>query len=161
MASLVRPWVIYLSLLLGLLLASLPLPVWMRSWWPDWPLLVFIYWCLALPEGLGVVAGWLLGLLVDVYRGDLLGRNALCFALVAGLVQVTYRRMRHYPLPQQSFMVALFLLLYLVVDFLILSLRGTPPRHWSFWYPVLTGMLVWPWLFLGLRMLRRRYLRSR
>ena len=156
-----RPWIVYLSLLFGLFLAAVPVPPWMLSWWPDWPLLVFIYWGLALPEQLGVAAGWMLGLLVDVYRGDLLGRYALCFALVGGLVQGTYRYMRHYPLPQQSLMVALFVLFYLVVDFLILNLRGTPPRHWSFWLPALTSLLVWPWLFLALRMLRRRYLRAR
>ena len=47
--------VIVATFLVALLLTVVPLPDWLRPARPDWVGLVLIYWCLALPERVGVI----------------------------------------------------------------------------------------------------------
>ena len=72
--------VIALSFIIALGLAKLPMPDWAELWRPSWVALVLIYWCIAVPERTGVIAGWVVGLLVDVMSGTLLGQHGLAFA---------------------------------------------------------------------------------
>ena len=65
-------WVIVLTLVVGLMLAIVPLPEWAQGLRPEWPLLVLVYWCLALPQRVGVGVSWLVGLCMDVLSGALL-----------------------------------------------------------------------------------------
>ena len=48
-------WVIILSFLLALMLTAIPLPIWAQAWRPAWVAMVLIYWCVALPERIGVL----------------------------------------------------------------------------------------------------------
>ena len=57
--------VILLTFIAALLLTVIPLPDWARYLRPDWVGLVLIYWCMALPDRVGVTTGWLMGLMVD------------------------------------------------------------------------------------------------
>jgi rod shape-determining protein MreD len=50
-------------------------------------------------------------------------------------------------------MVALNQLLVLWVKGVI----GQPPGSWLYWLPSITSMLLWPWVFLILRDLRRHF----
>ena len=61
--------VILVTFIAALLLTIIPLPDWARYLRPDWVGLVLIYWCLALPERVGVSTGWFMGLLVDLLTG--------------------------------------------------------------------------------------------
>ena len=51
-------------------------------WRPAWVALVLVYWCMAAPDQVGVVAGWTTGLLLDVMTGTLLGQHALGLSVV-------------------------------------------------------------------------------
>ena len=64
---------VLLSFLVAMMLTSLPLPESAIIYRPDWLILVLIYWCMALPERIGIFTGWLLGLTLDVMYGSLLG----------------------------------------------------------------------------------------
>ena len=57
---------IVLSFVAAFLLVLLPLPGWATMYRPDWVVLVLIYWCLVEPERVGPVAGWVVGLAVDI-----------------------------------------------------------------------------------------------
>jgi rod shape-determining protein MreD len=46
------------------------MPDWAASARPEWVVLVLIYWILALPERVGVAAGWLVGLSLGDSGGD-------------------------------------------------------------------------------------------
>jgi len=150
-------WVIFMSFGVALLLASMPLPPGIDRLRPDWPSLVLIYWCMALPHRVGVGAGWLLGLLLDAAKGTLLGQHALALTVVAFLTLRTHRQLRLFPLWQQALSVMGFLLVGRLLIFWINGIIGYPPR--DIWYlaPVLSGMLLWPWVFIVLRDLRRRF----
>lgn len=145
------------SFVLALLLHMIVLPETLQSLRPNWMVLVLIYWCLALPERVGVIAGWLAGLMLDVASGALLGQNALTLAIVAYLVLRLHQRIRLFPVWQQSMSILLLVLLHMMLVLWIKGSIGQSTETWAYWLPALTSMLFWPLVFPGLRWLRRTY----
>lgn len=150
-------WVILLSFVLAFLLTSVPLPLWADRFRPDWLALVLIYWCIALPQRVGVGCGWLAGLVLDAAKGTLLGQHALALTVVAFLTLKTRRRIRMSPLWQQSFAVLVFLIIDQSLVVWINGIVGYPPGNVWYLAPALGGMLLWPWVFIVLRDLRWRF----
>ena len=138
---------IYLSLLVALLLTVMPMPQQVKLFRPDWALLVVMYWTLALPGRVNILTAFVLGFLTDVLVGTVLGVNALAFSVVTFIVAVNHLKIRNFSVIQQALLLGLFLALYhLLLFWLSHFLTGVyflPAYLW----PVLTGMLVWPWLF--------------
>lgn len=149
--------IIILSFVLAFMLVAMPLPDWAQAWRPIWPAMVLVYWCMALPDRIGIGVAWVIGLLLDVQQGTLLGQNALGFALLAFLTLALYQRLRVCSLAKQAFVVATFLLFFLLISLWVRAMAGYPPHLWTYWMPAVTSMLLWPWLFIVLRDLRRKY----
>jgi len=155
----------WLGFLIGFLLAGIPLPKELSPFRPDWVAMVLIYWCMALPNRIGIGVGWGVGLLLDIGRGALLGQHALALAVVAYLTLQTYRRIRVAPLWQQAFSVLVFqafsVLVFLLVEqiliFWISGVVGYPPHDWWYLAPAVGGMVLWPLLFVILRDARRYF----
>jgi rod shape-determining protein MreD len=143
------------SLLAAGLLLSAPLPGWASAWQPPWLTLVLAYWCLAQPDRVGVTAGFTLGVLQDALTGAPLGQHALALALVAAAVLAEHQRLRVLPLWQQALLLAPLLAVHQLVLALVSGSGGRPVSA-AMLLPALSGALVWPWLFLTLRDLRRR-----
>lgn len=148
--------VILLSLLTGLVLTVLPLPLWAQPLRPEWTALILIYWCMALPQRVGVGVAWTVGLLQDVLQGFLLGAHALAFGVVAFLTLKLHQRIRVFPLWQQPMSIVLLLLVIRLILLWTRGVSGRPPADWQYWLPALTGAAIWPLIFLGLREIRRR-----
>ena len=149
--------IIAMSFIIAIMLTALPLPDWAVNWRPDWVAIVLIYWCMAVPDRIGIFIAWFLGLLLDVQQGNILGQNALSMTLIAFLTINSYQRMRAYPLLQQAVLVCFYLLLYKLVMLLILVYLGLNKSDWTYWMPAITSMLLWPWLFIILRDVRRKH----
>ena len=111
---------------------------------------------LPLPERIGIFTGWFLGLTLDVMYGSLLGQNAMAFSIVAYLVNIMYLRVRMFPLWQQSVMVFLLVIVHLAINAWIRGISGQFSITWTYWMPALTSALVWPFLFVILRDIRRQ-----
>lgn len=147
---------ILVSFLVAMILTSLPLPEGAIIYRPDWMALALIYWCMALPERIGIFTGWLLGLVLDVMYGSLLGQNAMALSIIAYLVNILHLRVRMFPLWQQSVMVLLLIMLHLAISAWIRGIAGQFSVTWTYWMPALTSALVWPFIFIVLRDLRRQ-----
>ncbi len=149
--------VIFTTLLISLVLSIMPVPDGLQVYRPQWTALVLIYWCMALPERVGVGSGFSCGLLLDILTGTLLGQHAFGLSAVAFLATKTHQRIRVFPLWQQS----IFVVLLLLADrLLFLWINGTIELRsnlYHAWLPPLLGGLLWPWLFIVLRDLRRRF----
>lgn len=150
-------WVITLSFLVALILNLLPLPDWARPFRPDWVTLTLIYWCMALPHRVGVGISWGIGLVVDVMTNSLLGQHALAFTLVAYLTLRFHQQIRVFPLWQQALSVLVLLGIQEVTELWINGLLGRTLPSWAVWAPALTGMILWPWIYVVLRDVRRRF----
>ncbi|MES9903115.1 MAG: rod shape-determining protein MreD [Sedimenticola sp.] len=149
--------VIILTLLMALILTILPLPDWAQMLRPQWYTLVLIYWVLALPLRVGVGIGWLVGIQVDVMTGTLLGQHALSLALIAYITHESHLRMRLFPLWRQSFTVLLLLLIEKVISLWVMGVVSLPTPNIDYWIQPLLGMLLWPWIYIVLRDLRRKF----
>lgn len=150
-------WVIVASFVAALMLTIMPLPEWARPIRPQWVTMVLIYWCMALPDRIGIGWGWVMGLLLDVAYGTVLGQHALALTLIAYVVTLLYQRLRLYPTSQQAIIVALLICLQLLISLWVKGATGTSPDHWSYWLTALASALLWPWIFMLLRDLRRRF----
>jgi rod shape-determining protein MreD len=150
-------WIIFISLLIAFLLTALPLPDWANHWRPAWVAMVLIYWCMALPNRVGIGIAWCLGLLLDVQQGSLLGQNAMGLALIAYFIIQIHKRFRLFPLVQQSSLICFIIIFYLLIASWINGIMGIPPKSWVYWMPAFSSMVLWPWLFVILRDARRKY----
>ncbi len=150
-------WVIVASFIIALLLTTIPLPGWLNDWRPAWVAMMLIYWCIVLPERVGIGIAWLLGLMLDVHTGALLGQNALGLSVIAYLTLRLHKQIRIFPPLQQSMLICFYLLLFQFLTLWIRGIIGVPPQHWTFWAPVVSSMLLWPIFFIIMRATRRKY----
>jgi len=147
--------IIAASLLVALVLSILPWPVWTEQFRPDWVALVLIYWCMALPTRVGVGTAWSVGLMLDVLYGSMLGENALAKSLIAFLAVRFHLQLRMFPRWQQAVVVLLLVASNNLLVLWIKHLAGQAPSTWGYLTPSIVSMLLWPWLFVILRDIRR------
>jgi rod shape-determining protein MreD len=131
-----------------------PFPQLIRIFNPDWVLLVLIYWTLALPYRRGVLTAWGIGLLTDVLTGRLLGEYALIYALITYCCIALHKRLRQFPLLQQSLFIFACLLTGKIIVFIIETLKGMTYFSSEFWYSTIIGTLLWPFLHSALHFIR-------
>ena len=154
--------VIYGSLLIGMVLSVVQIPASVPAELgftrPDWVALVILYWVIALPHRVSLVTVWLVGLIMDVLLGDLIGQHAFCYVIITYITANLYQRLRMFSVWQQAAVIFAILGINHIVGFWVESIAGL--SEWSLWYllPALTGALLWPWMFLLLRSLRRRFI---
>jgi rod shape-determining protein MreD len=150
-------WVIIFSFILGFMLAIMPLPAWAANWRPDWLALILIYWTIAAPQRVGVGIGWFIGILHDVLSDTLLGQHAIIYSLIAFFGAKLHKRVRIFPLWQQTMLVFLLISISQLLQIWIRSIIGHNPQIIDFIYPIITSTLLWPWLFILLRDMQRKH----
>lgn len=150
---------ILFSLLVAYVLAIMPLPEWANVGRPAWVALVLIYWVISQPHRVGVVAGWLAGLMLDLLAGNVLGQNALALAVIAYTAYVLHMRIRVFPIWQQCLAILVLVGIYMLVNLMIM--RAIYVTHWTmlYWLPALVSALMWPWVMIVLDFLQGRYRR--
>lgn len=152
-------WVIWTSLLVALLLSITPIPHSLMSIRPLWVALFFIYWSLALPHRVSLLAAWLFGILLDVMVNSLLGQNALVLVIITYISLLFSHKIRPQPILTQMMIIGVILIFAQLLQLWIYTLTGIYPSKLSIWdyvTPVITSTLIWPWLAAALRALRIR-----
>ena len=148
---------VYLTLVVALILEILPLPEWIAAYRPEWLALTLLYWTLAIPKSINIGHAWVFGILMDLLSGSLLGQHALGLVVISLLSVHLHQQIRNFPLWEQSLVVSFIVAVYLGLMLWIDGIRGLSPDNWLYWAPVISNLLLWPWLFLALRGVRRRY----
>ena len=153
-----RILVIYLSLLVALVLMILPLPDWAQIYRPNWMALVMIYWSMALPKRVGLWFAFFSGIILDTSLGTLLGQHTLALVVIVSLNLNFYQRIRVLALAQQAIYVFVLLLVNQVIVAWVEGILGRATPLLAFFSGPFIGMLIWPWVFVVLRDIRRKAL---
>ena len=155
-----RYLVIYASLVVALILMILPLPDWAQIYRPNWMALMLIYWSMALPNRVGLWFAFFSGIVLDASLGTLLGQHALALVVVVFFNLNFYQRIRVLALAQQAVYVFALLLINQVVVAWVEGILGRPTPLFAYFASPLVGMVIWPWVFIILRDVRRKALLS-
>jgi rod shape-determining protein MreD len=153
-----RYLVIYLSLVVALILMILPLPDWVQMYRPNWMALMLIYWSMALPHRVGLWVAFFSGIVLDTSLGTLLGQHTLALVIIIYFNLNFYQRIRVLALPQQAIYVFALLLINQVVIAWVEGIMGRSTPLLAYFGAPLIGMLIWPWVFVILRDIRRKAL---
>ncbi len=156
MSSQLRYLVVPLSLVLGFILLIVPLPDWAQIYRPNWLALFLIYWSMALPNRVSLWTAFLTGLIMDTAQGALFGQHALALVIVIFINVNLYQRIRVLSLAQQAFYVFGLLVIYQIIIAWIEGVLGRPTPVMAFFGAPFVGMLMWPWIFVILRDIRRK-----
>ena len=153
-----RPVPVIGSIVLALMLTLMPLPDWAIPFHPDWVAMTMIFWAMNLPNRYGIGIAWLVGLVVDVAQGTLLAQNALAISLVVYITAKFHLQLRVFPVSQLALTVLALLAVYRFILFWINGVAGVNAPAASYWGPVLTSALIWPFyaMMLGSLPYRRR-----
>ncbi|AMA64999.1 Rod shape-determining protein MreD [Candidatus Arsenophonus lipoptenae] len=151
-------WIIWLSFFIMIILEQMPWPEQFIYYRPTWLLLILIYWVIALPHRISVGTGFFLGILMDLIQGSTLSGHILAYSIICYVISYKYQILRNMELWQQSFLISgLSLLMNLIIyctEFLYSIILFYPEIFWN----CLINGILWPWIFLLLRKIRRHFL---
>jgi len=149
--------VIFVTICIAMLLTILPMPEWARPYRPQWVTLVMLYWAIALPHRVGVGSGFVAGIVLDVLTGTLLGQNSLGLSVVLFIAIQLHQRIRVFPFWQQSLGILVLLIVEHLLSLWVIGATGGQAPGLSYWAVPLIGALLWPWMFVTLRKVRRHF----
>lgn len=143
----VRPWFIFATLLIALLLNMLPTAS--LPFMPDWVAFVICFWSVREPRRVAMGWGFLLGIAMDVADASLMGQHALAYVLLAFAASTLSRRILWFPLAQQALQVLPLLFMAQLVQLLVRLAGGADFPGWSYFVGPLLATLFWlPGTFL-------------
>jgi rod shape-determining protein MreD len=138
-------WVyIIITMMLAVLLTVIPVPESVKYYWPDWITLVVFYWVLVLPAHLGVMFGWINGLIEDIVNFSLLGQHALGKALTGTVAAMGFNKFRLFNFLQKMFLIVILQSISIAISAWTNHLAFSAPVVLQMWLPALTTALMWP-----------------
>lgn len=148
---------ILLTLLVGLVLSVMPMSSGLQPWRPDWALLILLYWVVALPHRVNIGHCFIMGLATDVLLGSTLGIHAAAFSFVGYIFACHYKRIRNFSLSQQALLVLVMVMIEHSIVLLVEYYINKAVMQNTYFLPAVSSAIMWPWLFLLLRKVRRRF----
>jgi len=149
--------IVIFTLLIALMASIMPLPLSVDAFRPDWVLIVLIYWTMALPGRVNIMTAWIMGFLLDVLLGSVLGVHAAAMAIAIYIVAESFQKIRNFSVWQQALITGVLAALYHLVVFWLQRFLIDVVFLTSYLYPVITTIILWPWMFLLLRKVRRNF----
>lgn len=137
-----------LSFFMAIILTVYPLPPELLWYRPQWIVLFFVFWMMLVPEKVGMVSAWFVGILLDSLQGAVLGQHALALSVVAYMMFIFYRRVRMYSILQQMVVVFFITLLYQALCLWVESLWHGDSYDIRMILPALTTAVIWPFVLM-------------
>jgi rod shape-determining protein MreD len=145
----------FLSILIGLVLALLLLPLGYMG--PEWLLLINIYWAIALPNNSKLFLAFISGYFVDILYGQVLGITSLTYVVFIYIVLRLYNSLRYMTVTQQMIVISFFILikqhLFVWSNYVI----GIDSEYFDLIISSLLSGILWPPMYFTLRFIRRKF----
>ena len=137
---------LWTPLLFTVLLSMIPVPDMLVNAWPAW-LVLFFFWLNVFSNQQSIYLWvWLLGLIYDLLQGTTLGGHVIALSVLNILISAHRHKFIYYPTLQQSMLVWLGCILYLLSSQLYLfDLSFTRFLLHIVQVSVATAA-IWPWL---------------
>ncbi|CAL7964307.1 Rod shape-determining protein MreD [Gammaproteobacteria bacterium] len=157
----IKIWLLILaSFLAALALMLLRLPNWVEWIYPEWLVVVVLYWVFAMPYRVNVGVAWLVGFLLDILYNIPVGENALALVVAAYFTATFSRKISLLDFWKKA---AVIFGLIVWCQLLPLLLSACLSKHISFW-PIFSravmSTLVWLIIALLFNYKRRSYFES-
>lgn len=147
---------VVITLIVGLMLTIMPLPGGLEPFRPDWLALLMIFWAMQLPRTWSVGSAWIVGIVLDVSYGTLLGQHALALCVIAFATVRFHLLMRVFPLSQLTATIFALLAMYQFILYWVNGVAGVSAPSITYWAPVITGTIIWPFFYTFLTGVRYR-----
>ena len=140
----------------ALVLEIMPWPSEFHGLRPAWLIMVLTYWIMAIPTKISIGSAFILGVIWDLVLGSTLGTHGLVLSIFAYLISANHLILRNLSLWQQSLLVMMFVTVIRISIFLVELFLHSAVFNWQELIGALISGLLWPWLFLLLRKIRRQ-----
>ena len=147
---------VVVTIVVALMLMVMPVPDWALNFRPNWVALTLIYWAMMLPRTWSIGSAWVVGIVLDVAQGTILGQHALALCIIVFITVRFHLLMRVFPMQQLTATVFAILALYQFILLWINGVAGIDVAAVSYWGPVITGTILWPFVIIILRRVRMR-----
>lgn len=124
---------------------------------PELVCLLVIYWVTNLPQYMGVIYAWSVGLAQDVIAGGVWGGHAMALAIVAYICLVSFQRIKNYSVWHQSLWVFILVGLHQVIVNWIQGLLGYRSDPFHVILSTTISAMFWPVLYIGVTRIRFIY----
>jgi len=151
-----KTFTVAITIFIAMALSILPLPQWIAFIWPQWVLLVLLYWSVRMPHTISVGWAFTVGILLDLLTGTLVGAHALALTGVVYISSKFFQRMQHVIIWQQIMMVLLLVIGYQAALFWIHGLATHLSLSPWLWLSAISSAVIWPWLQVLLNTRRMR-----
>jgi len=94
---------------------------------------------------------------LDVLLGSVLGVHAAAMAISVFIVAENFQKIRNFSIWQQALIAGVLAALYHLVVFWLQRFLIDASFLTSYLYPVITAIVLWPWVFYLLRKVRRHF----
>jgi rod shape-determining protein MreD len=150
-----RRWIVFATLLLGVLLDSISWPMPWGIAVPDITPLILLYWVMALANSNFLLTAFFFGLLHDVLYHTGMGTYALIYCLLIYPLLHVRLQIRNKTLLQISFFMGIWMFMHQLLVWLLTPANYVADQNSAFWLSVVVSVFLWPLIFISLRTLRR------
>ncbi|OOF42419.1 rod shape-determining protein MreD [Rodentibacter rarus] len=154
---LILQWMtIFLFFIVALVMELAPWPVGFQAFKPAWLVLVLTYWVLAIPNKINIGVAFWIGLIWDLVLGSTLGIHALVLSTVFYFIAKNHLILRNLSLWFQSLLIIIFVFLIRFSIFLVELFLHSATFNWQEIFGAIASGILWPWVFLLMRKVRRK-----
>ena len=110
---------------------------------PDFILLALIFWFFKTPNAVSILLFWLVGLVTDIFLGDLLGQYALTYASCYFIAQYLIKKIMLNNKYQQLFYISLIFLSAQIIMLLINLMHDLHYPGLSYFFQSIVAVVIW------------------
>ena len=132
--------------LIALIVNAISLPQFIEIISPFWILIFYIYWLIYSETKAAYIVALLLGLILDIFQGDILGQNALALILSSAVIMRVKNSFYVSNITTQQIYVFMASLVYLVALLITQIAMLDIDFDWLILFAPITSSIIWPFV---------------